>query len=169
LTPHANREPLQTMAKKPDPSLLLAETYPFTLSIDTQFGDMDAYAHLNNLAIAGFYESARARIQLHITGRKDFFNPDSADKMLLIEARLQYLAEGHYPEPVEIHTGIGHIGNSSYRLHQALFQKAKCIGLCEAVMIYTLDGKPCSIPSDMRKMLESQRIANFESNPIHRD
>ena len=154
------------MAQKPDPRLLQTETYPFILNIDTQFGDMDAYAHLNNLAIAGFYESARARMQLHITGRQDFFKPDSPDKILLIEARLQYLAEGRYPEPVEVRTGIGHIGNSSYRLHQALFQQNRCIGLCEAVMIYTLHGKPTTIPHDIRQQLESQRIVGFESNPV---
>jgi acyl-CoA thioester hydrolase len=154
------------MANKPNPRLLQAETYPFTLNIDTQFGDMDAYAHLNNLAIAGFYESARARMQLHISGRDDFFKADSVDKMLLIEARLKYLAEGHYPEPVEVRTGIGHIGNSSYRLHQALFQQDRCIGLCEAVMIYTLHGKPTTIPQDLRQKLEAQRIVDFESNPI---
>jgi len=156
------------MAKKPDPRLLQAETYPFVLNIDTQFGDMDAYAHLNNLAIARFYESARARIQLDITGRKDFFKPDAAEKMLLIEARLQYLAEGHYPEPVEIRTGIGHIGNSAYHLYQALFQHSHCIGLCETVMIYTLHGKPTTIPSDMRQKLELQRIADFTNKCVFR-
>lgn len=154
------------MAQKSDPRLLQAKTYPFTLNIDTQFGDMDAYAHLNNLAIAGFYESARARMQLHMSERNDFFNADSPDKILLIEVRIQYLGEGHYPEPVKIRTGIGHIGNSSYRLHQALFQQDRCIGLCEAVMVYTLYGKPITIPHDGRQQLESQRIVGFKSNPM---
>ncbi len=157
------------MAHKPDPELLKLSTYPYRLSIDTQFSDMDAYAHLNNLAIARFYESARARLLLQVTGRDDFYQPSTPDKMLLVEARLQYLAEGQFPAPVDVATGIGHIGNRAYHIHQALFQNGHCIGLCEVVMVYAIDGKATPIPTAILKQLESQRLANFTpaSSALH--
>lgn len=33
-------------------------------------------------------------------------------------------------------------------------------------MIYTLHGKPTTIPHDIRQQLESQCIVGFESNPV---
>tara|TARA_R110001583_G_scaffold62666_6_gene184057 strand:+ start:1388 stop:1879 length:492 start_codon:yes stop_codon:yes gene_type:complete len=152
------------MANKPDPQLLEATNYPYILRLDTQFSDMDAYAHLNNLAIARFYESARARLILQITGRDDFYKPETPDKILLIETRLRYLAEGQYPAPVDVATGIGHIGNSSLQMHQALFQDGICIGLCDVVMVYALDGKPCHIPTALREQFKQQRLAHFSEN-----
>jgi acyl-CoA thioester hydrolase len=148
------------MANKPDPQRLIAANYPNILRFDTQFSDMDVYGHLNNLAIARFYESARARLILQITGRDDFYRPETPEKIVLIETRLRYLAEGQYPAPVDIASGIGHMGNSSLHMHQALFQGGICIGLCDVVMVYAVDGKPCRPPTALREQFEQRRLVH---------
>jgi acyl-CoA thioester hydrolase len=146
------------LARAIEPHRLLLQTYPFPLSFDTQFTDMDVAAHINNLSIARFYESARARFQLKAFERKDFFRRDAPYTMVLAEANLRYLAECNFPDPVEVGTGISRIGNSSYVFHQALFQHGICASLCEAAMVLTIHGKPSPIPADVRERMNSMLI-----------
>jgi len=132
-----------------DPARRLAASYPYHLEIATQFTDMDIVRHLNNIAIARFYESARVRTNLIVFG-DDFLTREDATQMLLAEVHIRYLAEGHFPDPVMVGNGISHVGNSSFRMHQALFQHGACIGLCDAVMVVVQDGRPAPIPAANR-------------------
>jgi acyl-CoA thioester hydrolase len=143
------------LSKPIDPARLELTTYPVRIAIETQFRDMDIAAHLNNVAIAGYYESARARSNLAMFGN-DFFRRSSPYLMVLAETNLRFLAEGNYPEPTCTGSGIGRIGNSSFVMQQALFQQGACIGLCDCVMVLTAAGKPTRIPEDVRHAMQSQ-------------
>jgi acyl-CoA thioester hydrolase len=141
------------LSKSHDPSRLELGHYPFRLSIDTQFSDMDVVAHLNNIAIARYYESARVRGNFAVFGG-DFFRRSAPFQMMLAQANISYLAEGNFPEPVQVGYGISRIGNSSFVTHQGLFQNGVCIGLCESVMVVTVNGKPSPIPPEARAAMQ---------------
>jgi acyl-CoA thioester hydrolase len=141
------------MKAPPEPHLLRPESYPFRLPIETQFSDMDLYGHVNNLAVGRFYESARARFQMQVFDHRNFFTRDATYSMMLVEVTMRYLAECNFPDPVEVGVGVSRIGNSSYVMQQALFQKGACVGLCEAVMVLTTRGKPTHIPADTRERM----------------
>ena len=141
------------LSKSHDPSRLELGHYPFRLSIDTQFSDMDVVAHLNNIAIARYYESARVRGNFAVFGG-DFFRRSAPFQMVLAQANISYLAEGNFPEPVQVGYGISRIGNSSFVTHQGLFQNGVCIGLCESVMVVTVNGKPSPIPPEARAAMQ---------------
>jgi acyl-CoA thioester hydrolase len=123
--------------------------YPFNVAIDTQFADMDVAAHLNNIAIARYYESARVHNLIALYGR-DYYRRNAPFQMVLAQANIGYLAEGNFPEPVQVGCGIGRIGNSSFVMQQGLFQEGTCIGLCESVLVLTRGGKPMPIPPEAR-------------------
>ena len=141
------------MSKSHDPSRLELDHYPFRSSIDTQFADMDVVAHLNNIAIARYYESARVLGNIVLFGR-DYFRRSAPFQMVLAQANISYLAEGNFPEPVQVGYGIGRIGNSSFVTHQGLFQNGACIGLCESVMVLTVNGKPSPVPPQIREAMQ---------------
>ena len=60
------------MGKVFDPQRLLLASYPYRLPIETQFSDMDVAGHVNNVAVARFYECARARFQLFAFDKRNF-------------------------------------------------------------------------------------------------
>lgn len=141
------------MSRSHHPFRLELGRYPFNVTIDTQFADMDVVAHLNNVAIARYYESARVRSHFALFGR-DYYRGAAPFQMVLAQANLSYLAEGNFPDPVQVGCGIGRIGNSSFLMQQGLFQEGGCIGLCESVMVLTSNGKPTPIPPEVRTLMQ---------------
>ena len=141
------------MSKSHDPFRLELDNYPFRVTIDTQFADMDVVGHLNNVAIARYYESARVRGNFPLFGR-GLFQRSAPFQMVLAQANISYLAEGNFPEPVQVGYGIGRIGTSSFVTHQGLFQNGACIGLCESVTVVTVNGKPSPIPPEARAAMQ---------------
>lgn len=139
------------MKETPAPHRLLLSSYPLCVNLETRYMDIDSYAHLNNGAIGRFYENSRAHMHMQVFQSNTFHRADSREKTLLVETRLRYFAEGFYPGQVSIGSGIGEIGNSSYQIHQALFQNDQCLGLCEATMVYVVDGVPSAISGELRQ------------------
>lgn len=151
------------MKKQIDPALLVADNYPHHCTQDTQFGDLDALGHVNNLAVARFYESARARWQLDIIFKENIYRTDHPTKIVLVEAFTRYMDEIHFPETLQLTTGIGNIGNSSYVCHQALFRDNRCIGYCEATLVHVINGKAQALPDHVRSRMQQLIVKNKEN------
>jgi acyl-CoA thioester hydrolase len=106
-------------------------TYPVSVTIETRFGDLDPLGHVNNVAMASMFETARVRFH-----RQVGLHPrDQAVRWLIAAVSLNYLAEAHFPEPVLIGTGVLAIGNTSWTLLSAAFQHGDCVATCETVMV----------------------------------
>ena len=119
-------------AVRPDPERTQRHHYPVWLEVQTRFGDLDSLGHMNNVAIAQLYEEARVRFGATLVRRSD----NALHRMLLVAFNINYLAETHYPEPVEVGTGVARIGRSSYVLAHALYQAGRCVGLADATMVH---------------------------------
>jgi acyl-CoA thioester hydrolase len=127
--------------------------YPARHLLDTRYGDMDANAHLNNVAIARLFEETRVRTLSRLaTGDAAAGDPSS---MMIVHAGIDYLAEGRYPAPVETGLAVGDIGRTSFRLAMALFQSGTAIALADCAMV-NLDGRrPSPIDDALRRKLEA--------------
>ena len=137
-----------------DPARLDPANYPFSLEIGTRYGDLDTNGHLNNVAIARFFEDGRVRFQTQLAGGQ---RPVGA-RGLVAAVHVDYLAEGFYSAPVLVTAGMGAIGTSSWRVLEACFQEGRCIALCETVFVRLQDSKPAPIDNDWRALLESKRV-----------
>lgn len=144
-----------------DESRLELDYYRVYLNLETQFSDMDALGHLNNVAIARMYESARARLHMRIFDNyKGKYATPQEGAVVMVQANLRYLAEGYFPKPVVVATAAAHIGNSSYIFHQGLFQEGKCLGLCDTTFVYVEAGKSQPLSEKKRKGLQSVHITS---------
>jgi acyl-CoA thioester hydrolase len=142
------------MAKPPSWRLNSA-SYPFSATTQTRFGDMDFLGHLNNVAYAALFENGRVRFNrsLDERGRRQ-----TGERWLVAAVSINYLNEGHFPDDVDIASGIGHIGTSSWVIEQAAFQKGICIATCETVLVYQgADGVAKPIDPAYRNELEKFR------------
>lgn len=138
-----------------DPRRLQAAAYPARLDLPTRFGDMDANGHLNNVAIAQLFEEARVQFN---TGSAQVLG-GARPRMMVAHVGIDYLAEGHYPLPVALMMGIAAIGSSSFRMAMAAFQAARCIALCDSVLVVRgPDGGAAPLPPALLERLEAHRL-----------
>ncbi len=143
-----------TTAARPDPMRLRIESYPCQGEIATRYGDMDANAHLNNLALESLHENARA------TMNRDLY-PDAyragARRFRIVTSQnaVHFLAEAHWPATITTGAGIGRIGRTSYVASTGLFLDGECIGVCDTVLVLVDGDGPVVIPDDFRAALET--------------
>ena len=132
-----------------DPRRRELAAYPWHHEIATRFSDMDVNRHLNNVAVAQLYEETRVRFNW---GLREM-HPSLKPRYLVGRVEIDYLGEGLYPLPVFAAYGVGHIGNSSFRAAMGLFQRDRCIGLCDTVMVHRDEHGPAPIPEALRAVL----------------
>ena len=145
------------MTHQPDPHRLELANYPFQWVVDTIYGDVDIGGHINNVALSRHYETGRSRWLIALTGDPEVFQ--SGLNTIVAEYTIRFLGELNFPDQVTVGTGIGRIGNSSFSSLQALFVNGQCVGLSDAAMVLTYEGKPTRISDALRKSMEQYRIS----------
>ncbi|MFC0282238.1 acyl-CoA thioesterase [Camelimonas abortus] len=140
---------------KPPVWRLERSVYPHFVRIQTRYRDEDRLHHINNIAIAEYYDEARS-----VFTREMFAQAGVSERTRIVTAdsRVTYLAEVFHMQPVEIATGILRIGGSSYEIGQALFVGDSCKGVCATVFVHAEKTGATPMPAQLRAALETMRI-----------
>ncbi|MET0378245.1 MAG: acyl-CoA thioesterase [Spongiibacteraceae bacterium] len=146
---------------KPDPYRLQLNNYPFSIELQTRFGDMDPQAHINNVAIMRLFEESRIRFAF-FSREGDFAKLASQMRVVAADLRFSFLREVSYPEPVTVAVGIKHIGNSSYQIGCAMFQKGACVALSDAIVVCSDGQRSQPLPGFVREALQKHFIKGSE-------
>ena len=143
-----------TTAARPDPARLRLASYPVVDRIAARYGDMDANAHLNNLALEALHENARASMN------RDLF-PEAYRagerrlRLVTSQNTVHFLAEAHWPALIDTGAGVGRIGRTSYVASTGLFIDGACIGVCDTVLVLLDDDGPVPISPEFRAALQT--------------
>lgn len=97
--------------------------FPFPIKQNVQWGEMDAFGHINNVTYFRYFE----------TGRINFFNQtnlwqdliDEQVRIVVVKLECNYVQEIVFPEEIEIAVALKHIGNSSISVHQVVKSSTK--------------------------------------------
>jgi acyl-CoA thioester hydrolase len=135
---------------------LALESYPFTVQIETRFSDLDYQRHINNVAVANFYQEAR--LQFHRQLWPDAQRPQDT-QTLIARHGMDYLKEIHYPGSIIVGLAVADIGRTSYTLASAMFQSQQCVGVAHTVLVFAQDSRPAPLPEPMRERLAQLCIA----------
>jgi len=148
---------------KPSPERLQLTTYPIHRPMELRFDDLDPLRHLNNVAVAQLYQEARVRF-LDESGVRERLEPKHW--FVIAELRVQYLAEGFYPDPVVLGTGVLRVGGSSFTLAHALFQNGRCIGTSDGVLVHVNReaGEARRLPEAARAVLLERSLIGVEGS-----
>lgn len=128
----------------------------FVTEITPRFYETDAFGHINNVTIAGWFETGREQVFR-------LFTPDLDDpgKLPLILARIEidFVAQTFYGKPVTLHSGIEKVGNSSFVVSQEAWQGGRLVARGRAVQVCFDHAAQvsCPIPDDIRPRLEALR------------
>lgn len=132
-------------------------TYPNVDEIAARYGDMDANAHLNNLALESLHENARATMNRQLLSRA-FDAGGPVLRLVTSHNAVHFLAEAHWPALIHTGAGVGRIGRTSYIASTGLFIDGACIGVCDTVLVLLGDNGPVPIPDEVRAALETMRL-----------
>lgn len=122
-------------------------SYPFSTVTETRFQDLDPLGHINNVAMAALFENGRVRFNRNLGLERR----PKGERWLIASVAIDYVAEAHFPDPVEVTSGIGRIGTSSWDICSAAFQNGKCVATCTTTLVMTDTTGPIPIPEDMRQ------------------
>ena len=123
---------------RPETWRLAPDPYPASEVFQTRFQDMDPNGHLNNVAFASLFESARVLVNRRV---RPLAERPANERTMVASVEITYLAEGNFPDPVEIASGIGRVGTSSWTVFQAMFQGGRCIATCDTVAVCRTDNQ----------------------------
>ena len=123
-------------------------SYPFSTVTETRFQDLDPLGHINNVAMAALFENGRVRFNRNLGLERR----EPGDRWLIASVAIDYVAEAHFPDPVEVLSGIGRIGTSSWDIYSAAFQGGVCVATCITTLVVTskTGAKPVSDPLRQR-------------------
>lgn len=138
---------------KPESWRLDAASYPARIDLQTRFQDMDINGHLNNVAFAALFESGRVLLNREV---RPLTERPANERTMVAMVEINYLAEGNFPDPVLIATGIGRLGTSSWTIVQAMFQNGRCIATCDTVVVCRTDGEAKPLRAAMVTELEAK-------------
>lgn len=139
---------------KPEPFRLMRATYPYFRRVIARFSDMDVEGHLNNVALASFYEDARVSFLHDLAGDER----GKSFRFVIASIRISYLAEAHYPGDYDVGLGVTRFGNSSFDIGCGLFIGTSCVGICDTTQVTIGETGPITIPSPLRRALESRKL-----------
>jgi acyl-CoA thioester hydrolase len=128
---------------KPDPALLDTARYPFTCRIEPRFGDLDVNLHINNVALASMLEEAHVRFH-RAAGYHHGKNPIT---LMVASAQIEYLGQGSYPDPVDIHIAVEQMGRTSHTLLKLASQDGRLVAFSRTVMVAVGPDGPVQMPA----------------------
>ena len=138
-------------AARPDSAPQL-DDFPYRLTDNVRFGDLDPNQHVNNAVYATYFETGR------VTLMKDRSHGLMPQGLAWIMARLDihFRAELHWPGTIELGLGVSRIGRTSVTFDQVVFSGHRCVASAQSVnvLIDETTRKPTPLTPEI--------IANFQ-------
>ncbi len=129
-------------------------SYPFSTVTETRFQDLDPLGHINNVAMAALFENGRVRFNRNLGLERR----EPGDRWLIASVAIDYVAEAHFPDPVEVLSGIGRIGTSSWDIYSAAFQGGVCVATCITTLVVTSKTGAIPISDPLRQRYDELMV-----------
>jgi acyl-CoA thioester hydrolase len=130
-----------------DAEPLLAD-FPYRLSDNVRFADMDINQHVNNASYASYFETSR------VTLMKDSANGLQPDGFgwVMVRLDINFRAELHWPGTIDLGLGVARIGRTSVSFDQVVFSGSKCVASARAVnvLVDQATRKPVPLTAEIR-------------------
>jgi acyl-CoA thioester hydrolase len=136
---------------RPDPAPRL-EDFPYRLTDNVRFADLDPNQHVNNAVYATYFETGRVTL---VKDRSYGLVPPGLSWML-VRLDIHFRAELKWPGSVELGLGVSKIGRTSATFDQVVFSQGRCIASAQSVtvLIDEVTRKPAPITDEIKMNFE---------------
>ena len=127
--------------------------------VTPRFGDTDGLRHINNIALAEWFELARNPLYRLFTPDLDL--QKEKWKLIMVRTEFDFLGQMYYGSDVHIKTYISKIGNSSFVTAHEAWQNGHLRAQGRAVIVHFdfVEQKSKSIPDSIRESLMEHLVA----------
>jgi acyl-CoA thioester hydrolase len=131
----------------------------FSFEMPIRWGDMDAYAHVNNTLYLRYMEEAR----ILLLQQMGYSLNDPDQGPVVVNLQCSFLQPVVYPDNLTIECFADKAGNSSFMSYYKLYSKQQqnslvCEGSAKLVWIDKKSTRSRALPDDIRYMIDEQKI-----------
>jgi len=126
--------------------------YPYWITQQIRFADLDRLGHVNNNALSVYCESSRVEMLESVLPGSTF---GRGPTWTIVRHLMEFRAQAHYPGTIEVGGRFDRIGRSSLALSQVLYLGESLVVTAESICVLTdlAEGKSLPIPDDWRDKL----------------
>ena len=124
------------------------EDYPYRLSDNVRFADLDPNQHVNNAVYATYFETGRVTL---MKDRSRGLVPAGLG-WIMVRLDIHFRAELHWPGTIELGLGVVKFGRTSVTFEQVVFSEGRCVASAQAVtvLIDETSRKPVPLTSELK-------------------
>ena len=124
------------------------EDFPYRLSDNVRFADLDPNQHVNNAVYATYFETGRVTL---MKDRSYGLMPDGLG-WIMVRIDIHFRAELHWPGQIELGLGVAKFGRTSVSFDQVVFSEGKCVASARAitVLIDEVTRKPVPLTPELK-------------------
>jgi acyl-CoA thioester hydrolase len=115
---------------RPDPTPRL-EDYPYRLSDNVRFADLDPNQHVNNAVYATYFETGRVTL---MKDKRHGLLPEGL-AWIMVRLDIHFRAELRWPGTIELGLGVAKFGRTSVTFDQVIFSEGKCVASARSVTV----------------------------------
>jgi acyl-CoA thioester hydrolase len=107
------------------------EDFPYRLTDNVRFGDLDPNRHVNNAVYATYFETGR--VTLMKDPNRGLLEPGLA--WIMVRLDMHFRAELRWPGTIELGLGLTRFGRTSVTFEQVVFSEGQCIASATSVNV----------------------------------
>ena len=107
------------------------EDFPYRLTDNVRFADLDPNQHVNNAVYATYFETGRVTL---MKDRSYGLMPEGVT-WIMVRIDIHFRAELHWPGKIELGLGVAKFGRTSVSFDQVVFSEGKCVASARAITV----------------------------------
>ena len=123
------------------------EDFPYRLTDNVRFADLDPNQHVNNAVYATYFETGR------VTLMKDpsYGLMPKGLAWIMVRLDIHFRAELRWPGTIELGLGVARFGRTSVTFDQVVFSEGQCVASAQsvAVLIDATSRKPVPLTEEI--------------------
>jgi acyl-CoA thioester hydrolase len=143
---------------RPEPRL---DEYPYRLTDNVRFGDLDPNQHVNNASYATYFETGRVTL---VKDRSYGLMPPGLG-WVMVRLDMHFRGELHWPGTIELGLGVVKFGRTSVTFDQVVFSGGRCVASAQAttVLIDEVTRRPTPLTEEILRNFERWRMRTTTS------
>ena len=136
------------------------EDFPYRLTDNVRFADLDPNQHVNNAVYATYFETGRVTL---MKDRSSGLIPDGL-AWIMVRLDMHFRAELKWPGLIEMGLGISKFGRTSVTFDQVVFSETRCVASAQSVsvLIDETTRRPVPLSDEIKKNFEPWWRRGFE-------
>jgi acyl-CoA thioester hydrolase len=138
------------------------EDFPYRVSDNVRFADLDPNQHVNNAVYASYFETGRVTL---MKDRGFGLMPEGLAWML-VRLDIHFRAELRWPGTIELGLGLSKFGRTSVTFDQVVFSAGKCVASAQSinVLIDESSRRPTPLTAEIIENLQRWRRRGIDGS-----